>query len=116
MAVKRLSLREFQRIVSRGARRRNNLPSHETIFRFWRRRPETTHGYQAGNKTADSAAPTIWRRQMRTLSFLLALAFVVAGPSMAGSSDSKLPGVGTFAYSGSPVATSAPSAMILATR
>jgi hypothetical protein len=53
---------------------------------------------------------------MRTLSFLLAVAFVLAGPSMAGSSDSKLPGIGTFAYSGPPVATSAPSAIVLATR
>lgn len=53
---------------------------------------------------------------MRTLSFLLALAFVLAGPSMAGSSDSKLPGIGTFAYSGPPVTTSMPSAIVLATR
>ena len=37
---------------------------------------------------------------MRTLSFILAFAFVLAGPSMAGSSDSGLPGVGTFAYNG----------------
>jgi hypothetical protein len=43
--------------------------------------------------------------QMRTLSFILAFAFVLAGPSMAGSADQTLPGVGTFAYNGSPVAT-----------
>ena len=53
---------------------------------------------------------------MRTLSFLLALAFVLAAPSMAGSWDSKLPGIGTFAYSGPPGATSMPSAIVLATR
>ncbi len=53
---------------------------------------------------------------MRTVSFVLALAFVLAGPSMAGSSDSTLPGIGTFAYSGSPVAAPATSAMVLATR
>ena len=35
---------------------------------------------------------------MRTLSFILAFAFMLAGPSMAGSSDQNLPGVGTFAY------------------
>jgi hypothetical protein len=46
--------------------------------------------------------------QMRTISFILTFAFVLAGPSMAGSSDGSLPGVGTFAYSGSPV-TSAPT-------
>ena len=53
---------------------------------------------------------------MRTLSFLLAFAFVLAGPSIAGSSDSKLPGIGTFAYNGSPIATSVPPAIVLATR
>ena len=44
---------------------------------------------------------------MRTLSFILALGFVLAGPSMAGSTDS-LPGAGTFAYNGAPAANSAP--------
>jgi hypothetical protein len=44
---------------------------------------------------------------MRTISFMLAFAFVLAGPSMAGSSDNDLPGVGTFAYSGSPLANPA---------
>ena len=45
---------------------------------------------------------------MRTLSFILAFAFVLAGPSMAGSSDNGLPGIGTFSYNGSPLVTSAP--------
>lgn len=53
---------------------------------------------------------------MRTLSFILALAFVVAGPSMAGSSDSGLPGVGTFAYSGSPTVVSPAQAVVVAAR
>jgi hypothetical protein len=53
---------------------------------------------------------------MRTLSFMLALAFVVAGGSNAGSSDASLPGVGTFAYSGSPIAASAPEAIFVAAR
>jgi hypothetical protein len=53
---------------------------------------------------------------MRTLSFILAFAFVLAGPSLAGSSDNGLPGVGTFAYNGSPVAASAPQAMLVAAR
>lgn len=44
---------------------------------------------------------------MRTTSFILAFAFIMAGPSMAGSSDQGLPGVGTFAYNGSPVAAPA---------
>jgi hypothetical protein len=53
---------------------------------------------------------------MRTVSFILAFAFVVAGPSMAGSSASNLPGVGTFAYSGSPIAAATPQAIVVATR
>lgn len=45
---------------------------------------------------------------MRTISFILAFAFVMAGPSMAGTSDNGLPGIGTFSYNGSPVVTAAP--------
>ena len=91
------------------------LLGDETIFRFWRRHPETALGYQfdnengggnAGSKTGDS--------QMRTFSFILAFAFVLAGPSLAGSSDNSLPGVGTFAYSGSPLAVS--HALLVAAR
>jgi hypothetical protein len=52
--------------------------------------------------------------QMRTTSFILAFAFILAGPSMAGSSDQALPGVGTFAYNGSPVATPASQPMVVA--
>jgi hypothetical protein len=51
-------------------------------------------------KTGDS--------QMRTLSFILAFAFILGGPTLAGSSDGSLPGIGTFAYNGSPIVTSAP--------
>jgi hypothetical protein len=53
---------------------------------------------------------------MRTLSFILAFAFVLVGPSLAGSSDNSLPGIGTFAYSGSPIVTSAPQAIVVAAR
>jgi hypothetical protein len=53
---------------------------------------------------------------MRTLSFILAFAFVLTGASMAGSADTGLPGIGTFAYSGSPAATTAPHAIVVAAR
>jgi hypothetical protein len=53
---------------------------------------------------------------MRTASLILAFAFVLAGPSMAGSSDQTLPGVGTFAYNGSPVAMPASQEMIVAAK
>ena len=98
----------------RGLAHETILPGDETIFRFWRRTPETLDGYQIGNnnggqrrqaKTGDS--------QMRTLSFILAFAFVLAGPSLAGSSDTSLPGVGTFAFTGS-IVTSAPPVVVAA--
>jgi hypothetical protein len=60
----------------------------------------TTTAASAGTQTGDS--------QMRTLSFILAFAFVLVGPSVAGSLDGGLPGIGTFAYGGSPIAASAP--------
>jgi hypothetical protein len=41
--------------------------------------------------------------QMRTVSFILAFAFILAGPSMAGSSDRSLPGAGTFSYNSAPL-------------
>ena len=103
------------RIVSFGPGHETILLGDETIFRFWRRTPETADGYQVANnnggqrrldKTGDS--------QMRTLSFILTFAFVLAGPSLAGSSDTSLPGVGTFAYTGSPIVTSAPSVVVAA--
>jgi hypothetical protein len=34
---------------------------------------------------------------MQTLSFILAVVFVLSGPTLAGSSDGNLPGIGTFA-------------------
>jgi hypothetical protein len=51
---------------------------------------------------------------MRALSFILAFAFVVAGPSFAGSPDGNLPGIGTFQYSGSPITTATSQPMVVA--
>ncbi len=48
---------------------------------------------------------------MRALSYVIALVFVLAGPSLAGSAERDLPGVGTFAYCGSPIVTPAPATM-----
>jgi hypothetical protein len=53
---------------------------------------------------------------MRTISFILAFAFILAGPSMAGSSDNGLPGIGTFSYTGSSVTTSAAQLMVVAAK
>lgn len=48
---------------------------------------------------------------MRALSYMIALVFVLTSPSLAGSSDRDMPGVGTFTYCGSPVVTPAPEMM-----
>jgi len=53
---------------------------------------------------------------MRTFSLILSVAFVLAGPSMAGSVDNGLPGIGTFAYNGPPLGPAAPQAVVVATR
>jgi hypothetical protein len=45
---------------------------------------------------------------MRALSYIFALVFVLTGPSLAGSADRDMPGVGTFTYCGSPIVTIAP--------
>jgi hypothetical protein len=53
---------------------------------------------------------------MRALSYLIALVFVLTGPSLAGSADRDLPGVGTFTYCGSSVVTPAPDLMAAISR
>ena len=53
---------------------------------------------------------------MRTMSFILAFAFVMAGTSLAGSAETGLPGIGTFSYNGSPVSPTAPHALVVAAR
>jgi hypothetical protein len=53
---------------------------------------------------------------MRAFSIIPAFAFVLGGVSMAGSADSSLPGVGTFAYTGLPIVASGPQMVIVATR
>jgi len=76
-------------------------------LRFRRRIQETTDGYQATNEYRRTAPNgKSGDSQMRTVSFILAFAFVIAGSSMAGSAESGLPGVGTFSYNGTPVAPS----------
>ena len=68
--------------------------------------PTKTADQRRQAKTGDS--------QMRTLSFILAFAFVLAGPSMAGSSEHTLPGIGTFAYNGSPIAAASQPVVVAA--
>lgn len=53
---------------------------------------------------------------MQNLSFILAFVFVLAGPTLAGSSDGNLPGIGTFMYNGPPIVASAPQLILVAAR
>ena len=106
----RLNSLEFLRHCFVGPGQRNNSLRDETIFRFGRRTAETPHGYQDTNDNGGKPAIT-GDSQMRTLSIILAFAFVLVSPSMAGSVDSGLPGVGTFAYTGPPVLASVPQAI-----
>ena len=41
---------------------------------------------------------------MRVLGCIIAAVLVLSGPSLAGSADDDLPGVGTFDYRGPPIA------------
>jgi hypothetical protein len=75
--------------------------------RGWLSRRQRDGQWPTG-KTGDS--------QMRTFSFILAFAFILAGPTLAGSSDNDLPGIGTFAYNGSPIVATAPQAIVVAAR
>jgi hypothetical protein len=83
---------------------------HEIIFRLACRTPETADGYQASSTTAGKRRKGTGGRQMHAVSVIIALALVIASSTMAGTSPSDLPGIGTFAYSGSPIAASLPRA------
>ena len=92
------------------------LPRDETVSRFGADMRKQPLVISLTAKTAGGAGIQNGDSQMRTLGFILALAFVVAGSSLAGSSEAGLPGVGTFAYNGSPIAASAAQAIVVAAR
>jgi hypothetical protein len=101
----------FAAMFLRGFCDETILSAHETIFPLWCRCPETALGYQAAQPNGGDCRTG--RHLMRTLSFILAFAFVLAGSSMAGSADS-LPAAGAFAYNGAPAANAVP--LVLAAR
>jgi hypothetical protein len=107
---------DFPSIVSSGRGDETILPGHEIISRFGAdiRKRRVAINWATKRRAAPAAKPG--DSQMQTLSFILAFAFILAGPTIAGSSDSSLPGIGTFAYNGPPIAVSAPQTMIVAAR
>ena len=67
-------------------------------------------GYQRNGGDAGTEPETA----MRTTSLILA--FILVGPSMAGSLDDGLPGAGTFAYNASPLANPAHQPILVAAK
>jgi hypothetical protein len=106
----------FRRTVSSARGEETIPPRDETIFRFGAELRKHRMVINGATKRRTAPPRTTGDGQMRTPSFILAFAFVLAGASLAGSADSSLPGVGTFAYTGSPTATTAPYTIVVATR
>jgi hypothetical protein len=48
---------------------------------------------------------------MRVLSYLIAIVLLLTGPSIAGSAEDELPGIGAFSYNGTPILTQTPAVM-----
>jgi hypothetical protein len=100
--IHRTEIVEFFRAnVSSSRSDETILSGDETIFRFRadiRKQPLVISYQRNGLPRLGQNG----RQPMRTISFILAFAFILAGPSIAGSSDGNLPGIGTFSYSGSP--------------
>jgi hypothetical protein len=53
---------------------------------------------------------------MQTLTLMLAAAFMLVFPALAGNSESARQGIGTFAYNGSPLAVSVSQPIVVAAR
>ena len=96
LAMKQFSFRRNH--FSLGVQNCGNRP--------WLSTRQQRRAVSAGHEPGDSV--------MRATSFILAFAFVLSASSMAGSTEGGLPGIGTFAYTGSPVAISAP--LVVASR
>jgi hypothetical protein len=107
---------DFPAIVSSRRGDETIRPGDETVLRFGAdiRKRRMVIDWATRRRAAPAAKPG--DSQMQTLSFILAFAFMLAGPTMAGTSDSSLPGIGTFTYNGSPIAVSAPQTIVVAAR
>jgi hypothetical protein len=94
--------------VSSACSHETIFPGDETIFRFRAdiRKQPLVISYQ---RDGAQRLGLNWRQPMRTISFILGFAFMLAGPSIAGSSDVSLPGIGTFSYNSPPALIVAPT-------
>jgi hypothetical protein len=106
----------FSICISSRASDETILRCDETVFRFGAELRKQRMVIRGATKRRTAPKAKSGDSQMRTLSFMLAFAFVLAGSSLSGSSDVGLPGIGAFAYNGSPIVTSAPEAIVVAAR
>jgi hypothetical protein len=110
----RLQFLSFRRLFRPRPSDETILRGDETISRFGAdiRKQRMVISRATERRTAPTAKPG--DDQVQTLSFILA--FMLACPALAGNSDSGRPGIGTFAYGGSPIAVSASQPIVVATR
>jgi hypothetical protein len=110
----RLSSLYFSRdcFVGRGATKQ--FSARRNHFSLLPQNSGNVRWLSRGSKNGGKPVATTGDSRMQTLTIILAFAFVVAGASMAGSANTSLPGVGAFAYTGSPIVTSAPQAVVVA--
>jgi hypothetical protein len=69
---------------------------------------EAVAGFEPGRLRPSYFSNGQRRFSMRGLSYIIALVFLLTGPSLAGSTGSEMPGVGAFNYRGAPVGMLAP--------
>jgi hypothetical protein len=110
---KNSSLNELD-FSSEGGATKPSCNTDETIFdrEAELRKPHVLNS--PAQETADGAAEHR-RKQMRSLSLMLATVFPLAGATLADPSESGLPGIGTFAYGG-PHGRAEASSVIVAAR
>jgi hypothetical protein len=110
----RLQFLSFRRLFRPRPSDETILRGDETISRFGAdiRKQRMVISPATERRAVPTAKPG--DDQMQTLSFILA--FMLICPALAGNADSGRPGIGTFAYGGSPIAVSASQPIVVATR
>jgi len=108
-AIAGLSLCEDLNFARRSLRRNNSATQMKSFLQWTQNSGNTVwltvrtrHG--RGGRIPEAV-------NMRSLSFILALAFLCAGATLADPADNGLPGIGTFVYGGSQVPASKPVVM-----
>ena len=91
-----------------GASDETNLAGDETISCFGADIPKQQIVIKRATERPTALPTTPGDDQMQTLTFMLAAAFMIVFPALAGNSESARQGIGPFPYNGSPMAVSQP--------